>query len=183
LFVQCIGAIVPDQLASTDAKYGAEGSCWCGTQDEAIACYTTCIEQVEKARESNPTQQACHKSSCTLDELDPTQPYGPIQNGACPVWDPGSGTTYTQVPVNNPFGVSGSYCSPPCTGIANTCTQHPQTSASGTCSLIVGGQEHCSLRCWVDSTVIGGTQCHCGATCKPHGGPDGEGNLRGTCLF
>jgi len=182
-FVECIGAIVPDQRASTEAKYGANGSCWCGSNEEAIACFKTCIDEVDKAREAHPTVQACHKSSCTLDELDQTQPYGPIQAGSCPAWNPGGGVSYPQAPVTDPFGVVGSYCAPPCSGVTNACPQHPQTSASGTCSLLVGGSEHCSLRCYVDSTIIGGTQCHCGATCKPHGGPDGEGNQRGTCLF
>jgi hypothetical protein len=80
-------------------------------------------------------------------------------------------------------GVPGGFCSPPCTGVANSCPEHTQTAAAGTCGLNLGGEDHCFSRCWVDPNVIGGTQCQCGATCQPSGGPDGEGNLRGICTF
>ena len=34
-FVECIGEIVPEQQSVVEEQYGADGSCWCGTEDEA----------------------------------------------------------------------------------------------------------------------------------------------------
>ena len=113
-----------------------------------------------------------------LEELDTEQPYGKPDNGSCPNWGQSA-----QLALDNPFGVPGSVCSPKCSGIANYCPEHTQTAADGTCMIQVGNDAHCLNRCWVDHTVVGGTQCQCGATCQPYGGPDGEGNLRGICTF
>src|SRR5262245_27179476 len=41
-FVRCIGALAPGQLETVDMQYGAMGSCWCGTEQEAQGCYNTC---------------------------------------------------------------------------------------------------------------------------------------------
>lgn len=177
-FVECIGAILPDMQSTVDGQYGADGSCWCGTEEEAVECYNTCREQLDLAIENQPTVSACHENSCALEDLDPSQPYGPIVNGTCPEW---SGAE--QMPVQNPFGLEGGYCAPKCSGLAMACPEHSQTSADGTCYLVLGEDSYCASRCYVDPTIIGGTQCQCGATCQPHGGADAEGNLRGLCTF
>jgi hypothetical protein len=177
-FVECIGAIVPEQQPAVEAQYGAEGSCWCDGVDAANECFTTCVQQLDTAITNNPTESACHASSCSLDELDPAEPYGPIVGGACSDWNGNP-----QVPTQNLFGIAGGFCSPACGGIAKSCPEHSQTSAKGTCGFVSNGVEQCMSQCWVDPTIIGGTQCQCGATCQPSGGPDGEGNLRGICTF
>jgi hypothetical protein len=103
-----------------------------------------------------------------------------VSNNSCPAWNGAS-----QLPVVNPFGLPGSVCAPACSGIAQSCPNHSQTAAPGTCYLAVGGTNYCVSRCYVDSAVIfpGSAQCQCGATCQPHGPSDGEGNLRGICTF
>jgi hypothetical protein len=176
--VNCIGAILPSQSEDIEAQYGEDGSCWCNGVDAANECFTFCTNQVDTAIKNYPTESACHASVCSLDELDPDQPYGPIQGASCPEWN-----GLTQIPASNLFGTPGSFCSPECPGIAKNCPQHPQTAAAGSCYFSSGGKDHCVLRCWVDPTIIGGTQCHCGARCQPHGPPDGEGNQRGICTF
>ncbi len=177
-FVNCIGEIVPSQRETVESEYGVDGSCWCGSVDEINNCYATCVDQLNTAIKNNPTVSACHEKSCTLEELDPAEPYGPIIDGSCPDWNGNP-----QVPMEMPFGVPGGFCSPACSGIAQSCPEHNQTAADGTCYLSLGDTSYCVSRCWVDPTVIGGTQCQCGATCQPQGGPDGEGNLRGICTF
>ena len=178
LFVECIAALAPDQEAAIEEMYGAEGTCWCGTDEEAQDCYATCVAELENARSTFPTESACHESSCSLGELDPNQPYGPVMNGACPNYDGAP-----QQPLVEPLGLPGNVCAPACTGAAMYCPEHSQTSASGTCYISSGNVNLCVARCYVDSTVVGGTQCQCGATCQPHGAPDGEGNMRGVCTF
>jgi hypothetical protein len=183
LFVDCISTIVPSQQEAVEAMYGLDGSCWCGTVDEANECFATCVAEVEKALESHPTVNACHQNKCTLEELDATQPYGPIVNGACAPFTSEQGEPIDQMPFMNPLGVPGGVCAPGCSGLANYCPDSTQTSATGTCYLQSGGELYCVSRCYVDSTVLGGTQCQCGATCQPQGAPDGEGNMRGICTF
>jgi hypothetical protein len=182
-FVRCIGALVPDQLPTVEEQYGVDGSCWCGTVDEANECFATCTEQVDNAIMSNPTEQQCHESVCGIEELDPNEPYGPIVNGACAPYMGEGGDMLPQDPIMSPFGVPGGFCAPPCSGLANYCPESAQTSAQGTCYLQLGMTLYCISRCYVDPTVVGGTQCQCGATCQPQGGADGEGNLRGICTF
>ncbi|WP_146156324.1 hypothetical protein [Enhygromyxa salina] len=183
-FVRCIGALVPDSAETVEAQYGAEGSCWCNaTEEEAQGCYSTCKSEVEKALLSHPTESQCHESVCALDELDPDQPYGPIVDGACSDYISQSGDPIPQEPFMSPLGVSGGFCAPECSGLANACPEHTQTSAQGTCYLNGADASYCVSRCYVDSTVIGGTQCQCGATCQPSGSPDGDGNMRGLCTF
>lgn len=177
-FVDCITALVPDQAASVEDQYGADGSCWCGTEAEAAACYDDCISQLEEALEAYPTVGQCQESYCPLSDLDPTQPYGPVVDGMCPNWDGAP-----QAPLVEPLGLPGTTCSPACEGLANYCPEHTQTSAQGTCYVMFGDDLHCVSRCYVDSTVVGGSQCQCGATCQPQGAPDGEGNMRGICTF
>ena len=173
-FVECIEALVPSQAEVVDEQFGEGGSCWCGTEDEAQECFVTCIEQLDAAIDSVPTEPACHELSCDLDELDPSELYGPPENGAC---------AFDQTAIENPFGLPGSYCAPQCEGLSNQCPEHDQTTADGTCYIADGENEYCALRCWVDPRIVGGTQCHCGARCQPQGAPDGEGNLRGLCTF
>ena len=182
-FVECIGAVAPTQSEMVAAKYGADGSCWCGDEAAAQECYETCVEEVAKAIDGQPTVSACHENSCGIDELDPAEPYGPVVDGACPQWDPGQGTVYDQIPVEAPFGLPGSVCAPPCTGIANVCPEHPQTAATGACFISFGGEDYCVARCYVDPDAVGGTQCQCGATCQPYGPADPDGNMRGICTF
>jgi hypothetical protein len=182
LFVSCIGAVVPSQLETVEENFGPDGTCWCGTEEEAQDCFETCVTQVETALKNNPTETACQEEVCTLDELDPTQPYGPVVNGACSDYTTDQGVMAPQVPVMNPLGLPGSFCSPKCSGLANYCPESNQTSAEGTCYLTLGMDNHCISRCYVDSTLIGGTQCQCGARCQPQG-TDGEGNMRGICTF
>lgn len=177
-FVRCIGTLVPDQQSTVEGQFGEEGSCWCGTEAEAQDCYKTCVQQLNTAIKNNPTVSACHQNSCALEDLDPTQPYGPIVNGSCAEWN-----GKAQTPFQNPFGLPGGYCAPECGGIAKACPEHTQTSAQGTCYATVGDKSYCASRCYVDPTLIGGTQCQCGATCQPHGPADGEGNQRGICTF
>lgn len=177
-FVRCLNAISEGAGDAIEGQYGADGSCWCGTTAEINSCYDECVTELAKAVESYPTVNQCHENYCTLDELDPSEPYGPIEGGACPDW---SGNP--QEPIMNPLGVPGGFCSPPCGGVANSCPEHSQTSADGTCFLILGDTNYCISRCYVDPTVLGGTQCQCGATCQPQGAPDGEGNMRGICTF
>lgn len=184
-FVSCIGGLVPAQLELVESQYGPEGSCWCGaTDDEAQACYETCIEEVDKAISgAGATVPQCHENWCTLDELDPDQPYGPVVGGACSPYKGPQGDDITQFPMMAPAGVMGNYCAPLCSGIANACPEHNQTSAQGTCYLNGPDGPLCASRCYVDPTIIGGTQCQCGAICRPQGNPDGEGNMRGLCTF
>jgi hypothetical protein len=182
-FVNCIGALAPDQRAIVEEDYGANGSCWCGTEQDAQGCYATCLSQLEMALQSSPTEKHCHESWCELEDLDPEQPYGPVVNGSCSDYISEQGEPISQVAINGPAGVAGHFCSPKCSGLANYCPEHSQTSAPGTCYLVLGMDNHCITRCYVDSTIVGGTQCQCGATCRPQGNPDGEGNMRGICTF
>ncbi len=178
--VECVDAIAPEQRLEVEQRYGAEGSCWCGTVDEINACYTTCLSQLDAAITNYPTESACHPRSCELDELNRDEPYGPVEDGSCPTL-----MGLEQIPLEQPLGLPGSVCAPPCAGIAQTCWDHSQTVAAGTCMLTIGDENYCVARCWVNSAQIypSGTQCQCGATCQPHGGADGEGNLRGICTF
>jgi hypothetical protein len=182
-FVSCIGGVAPSQLETVEAMFGEGGSCWCGTEDAAQDCYDVCVEQVDNALASYPTVKECHESYCNLEDLDPTQPFGPIANGACTPYTSEQGEPIDQVPFMNPVGVPGGFCAPKCSGLANYCPESSQTSAQGTCYLQQGADLYCISRCYVDSEVVGGTQCQCGATCQPSGGADGEGNLRGICTF
>jgi hypothetical protein len=177
-----MGVVLPDLLEDIEADYGENGTCWCGTEAEAQLCYETCVTQVELALESNPTETACQSQVCGLDELDPTQPYGPVIDGACADYDAGQGVMAPQVPIMNPLGLPGSFCSPKCEDGTNQCPESNQTSADGTCYLTLGMENYCISRCYVDSTLIGGNQCQCGARCQPQG-TDGEGNMRGICTF
>ena len=184
-FVSCIGGLVPDQLANVEAQYGPEGSCWCGaTNDEAQDCFETCVTELVKALDgAGQTVRECHENWCTLEELDTDQPYGPVNGGACAPYKGPQGDDIAQYPLMGPLGVSGSVCAPLCSGIANACPEHTQTSAQGTCYLNGPMGELCVSRCYVDPETIGGTQCQCGAICRPDGSMDGEGNARGICTF
>jgi hypothetical protein len=104
VFVRCIGALVPSQLEGVEQMYGAEGSCWCGTEDAAQGCYATCLSEVAKALESSPTESQCHDSVCGIEDLDPDQPYGPIMGGACTPYISEQGEPIDQVPFMNPIG-------------------------------------------------------------------------------
>lgn len=179
--LECASVISPDQLEALEAQYGEDGSCWCGTTEaEALACYETCVDQLANAIEQNPTEPRCHGQYCPIEELDPDQPYGPVTDGTCPNYG-----NSPQLALQQPFGLPGSVCSPKCGGIAKFCPDHPQTTADGTCYVVVEETEYCVTRCWVDPLQFGptGTQCQCGARCQPFGGPDGEGNQRGICTF
>lgn len=179
--LECASVLAPEQLEALEAKYGERGSCWCNTtEDAAQACFQSCVTELNQAIEQNPTEPLCHGQFCPIEELDPTQPYGPVTNGSCPAYG-----VNPQLPLQNPFGVPGSVCAPKCGGIAKLCPDHPQTTADGTCYISVGDTDYCVARCWVDPRHFGasGTQCQCGARCQPFGGPDGEGNLRGICTF
>jgi hypothetical protein len=177
-FINCIGALAPDQLPTVEEQFGEGGACWCSGDAMAQECYATCVMQLETAIMNSPTVAECHENYCTLDELDPAQPYGPITNGSCPDWN-----GQPQMPIQGPFGIAGGFCSPACSGLAMSCPEHTQTAADGTCYIIIGDESYCVSQCWVDPTIVGGTQCQCGATCQPYGGPDGEGNLRGICTY
>ncbi len=167
--MECFAEILPDVDVS---KYGADGSCWCGTEDEALECYNTCKEQLDLAIEQNPTVGVCHGRYCPLEDLDPNEPYGPADNG-CP-----EGSMALDLPV------AGTYCAPECTGLAEFCPEHSQTIADGTCFWGGADVNYCALYCYVDPYVFAsGTQCQCGATCQPYGGADADGNLRGVCTF
>jgi hypothetical protein len=182
-FVRCIGAILPDQYETVEGQYGVNGSCWCDLDnDKAQTCLETCFDQVETAIKNNPTVAACHENYCTIDQLDPEQPYGPVVNGACEPYTGPQGDPIPQDPIVMPLNQPGSYCAPKCSGLANACPESNQTSAQGTCYLIQNNEEYCASVCYVDPTVIGGTQCQCGATCQPTNA-DGEGNMRGICTF
>jgi hypothetical protein len=180
-WVECTGALNPEAQQTLEAKYGESGSCWCGTTEaQAQECYHTCAEQLAHVIEQNPTEPLCHGRACPLEQLDPKQPYGPVIDGACPNYG-----NSPQLPMKNPLGLPGSVCAPKCGGIAKLCPEHTQTTADGTCYILVEGAEYCVSRCWVDPFYFGatGTQCQCGARCQPYGGPDGEGNMRGICTF
>lgn len=177
-FVECAAEVIPAQAETVANKYGEAGSCWCGTSDEeAQECLDECRTQLDNAIMADSTIRECHGRWCPLEELNDSQAYGPASDGQCPDFDGDA-----QVLISA-AALEGSFCSPPCQGIAGTCPQHDQTSAQGSCSLTLGGVDQCALRCYVDPFLIGGTQCHCGAKCRPFGGPDGEGNLRGLCTF
>jgi hypothetical protein len=176
--VECVGALLPNQRAAAEETYGANGSCWCDTEQTANECSQYCATQVEAALTSYPTEPACQANSCSLAELDPSHPYGPVVNDSCPSW-----MGIDQRAIHNLFDLPGSVCAPECSGVAQSCPQHPQTAAAGTCYFSLDGVNYCVLRCWVDSTLIGGAQCQCGARCQPHGPVDGEGNQRGVCTF
>ena len=180
--LECVSASNPAQLQALEVQYGEGGSCWCDTsQPEAQACYESCVDQLAQAIEQNPTEPRCHGRYCAIEELDPTQPYGPVaEDGSCPNYG-----NSPQLPLQNPFDLPGSVCAPKCGGIAKYCPEHTQTTADGTCYVVVDDVQYCVARCWVDPLHFGptGTQCQCGARCQPFGGPDAEGNLRGICTF
>ena len=179
--LECVRASNPAQAQALEVQYGERGSCWCDTtQPEAQACYESCVDQLAQAIEQNPTEPLCHGQYCPIEELDPEQAYGPPIDGGCPDYNGGE-----QLLLEGPFGLDGSFCSPKCSGVANYCPDHPQTTAEGTCFLTVGDSNYCVARCWVDPLFLGesGTQCQCGAICQPYGSPDGEGNLRGICTY
>lgn len=178
--LECASAVFPDELQALEAEYGEGGSCWCGTEAAAQSCFQNCVTRLNQAIEQNPTEPLCHGQYCPIEELDPMQPYGPVTDGSCPNYG-----NSPQLPLTDPFGLSGSVCAPKCGGIAKLCPEHTQTTADGTCFLRVGDTDYCVSRCWVDPLHFGasGTQCQCGARCQPYGGPDGEGNLRGICTF
>lgn len=173
--VSCIGAIAPSQQDALEAMYGENGSCWCGTEAEAMSCNETCVDELATAIEQFPTVSECQDGSCSL---DPSAPYGPVTDGACPDYRVGP-----QLPLVEPFDVAGSVCAPECIGVANTCPQHPQTAAEGTCFVAHEGKNYCVARCWVDPAVVDGNQCQCGATCQPYGPLDPDGHARGICTF
>ncbi|PRP98112.1 hypothetical protein [Enhygromyxa salina] len=182
-FVRCIAAVVPGQAELVEAQYGAEGSCWCGTSEEAQKCYETCGAEVEKAKLSSPTESQCHDEVCPIEELNPDEPYGPIEGGNCSDYIGPQGNPIAQTPFDGPLGISGGFCSPACSGLADYCPGHKQTSAQGTCYLVGPNDNFCVARCYVNSEFLGGHQCQCGAKCQPQGSPDGEGQMRGLCTF
>lgn len=59
VFIDCIAAIVPSQSEVIEDQYGEGGACWCGTEEEALVCFETCITEVEKANEMFPDEPAC----------------------------------------------------------------------------------------------------------------------------
>lgn len=165
--IECLAVLLPGQDLG-DFEPG--GSCWCGTEEEAAACYQTCVDQLESAVADNPTLVECHGRYCPIEELEPNEPYGPppCANGL---------TLLDDLPV------PGSYCAPACEGLAEACIEHSQTIAQGTC-MWSGNPNLCAMRCYVDPYIFAsGTQCQCGATCQPYGGVDGDGNARGICTF
>jgi len=115
-----------------------------------------------------------------IEDLNPDEPFGPITNGSCPQYN-----GKDQLVAQNLFGTPGGFCSPECSGIAETCPDHTQTVAKGTCFFNANNKKHCVAWCYVDSAQLfpSGTQCQCGATCQPYGPTDGEGNARGLCTF
>ena len=124
----------------------------------------------------------CDRTSKKADPKPPAdtcvgQPYSPVQGGSC---TPFMGED--RFPFVDPAGLKGSYCAPPCTGIAKACPAVKNTSAEGTCFFITGDTEYCTAWCRVDAPP-GSPQCPCGATCQPYGPNDKDGNLRGVCLF
>ncbi len=165
--IECLGVILPSQDL---ADYDVDGSCWCGTEAEALECYDVCVSQLDAAITQNPTVGECHGRYCPIEELDAAQPYGPPPCTAPAV-------------LMDSLPVAGSYCAPPCGGVAQACPEHTQTIAAGQCTW--GGEPNlCALSCYVDPFVFAsGTQCQCGAVCQPYGGADGDGNLRGICTF
>jgi hypothetical protein len=166
--VECLGEILPAAQPDADAQLGADGSCWCGSEEQALSCYNTCKSQIETAVAQNPTVGVCHGRYCPLEELDPAEPYGPVVNGSCP-----AGQTPTQL-----NGIPGSYCAPKCGGLSGLCPEHNQTIAEGQC---ITQDERCGLVCFVDPYIyMSGTQCPCGATCQP---VPGLGAGRGLCTF
>lgn len=166
--IECLGVILPSQDLSA---FEPDGSCWCGTEAEAVECYNTCVQQLEVAVDQNPTEGACHGRTCPIEELDSEQPYGP---------PPCSGDSMEL----QGLPIAGSYCAPPCGGFAKDCPEHSQTIAEGTCYWNGGDNGYCALWCYVDPFIYAsGTQCQCGATCQPYGPNDGSGNQRGICSF
>jgi hypothetical protein len=166
--IECFGKILPNQDMS---QFEAGGTCWCGTEQEALDCYNICVSQLEVAVEQNQTVGECHGRDCPLEELDAAQPYGPPPCS-------GDAMELQGLPVD------GSYCAPPCGGFAKDCPEHSQTIAEGTCYWNGGDNGFCALWCYVDPYIYAsGTQCQCGATCQPYGGADGSGNQRGICTF
>jgi hypothetical protein len=178
-FLACLEAILPSSVERAEAMFGVGGSCWCDTTPVAVDdCVETCLDQLDTAVAQYPTEPACHESSCTLGQLDPAQPYGPVVDGQCPDY-----AGVAQLPLENPAELEGTTCAPPCNGLLGWCPDHTQSSAQGTCYLTVDGADYCVNRCYVDPTHVGGTQCQCGAICQPDGSVDSEGIMRGVCLF
>ena len=177
-FVECAAVVMPSQAEFIADTYAEQGSCWCGTTfDEAQVCAEACRTQLAAAIEEEPTVRECHGRWCPIDELDEALGYGPSDNGVCPDYE---GVPQVLMDLSD---FPGSYCAPPCVGSSATCPDHAQTSAQGICVLFGGPQDLCGLRCFIDPFVVEGSQCQCGAICRPSGPPDGEGNLRGICTF
>src|SRR5690606_13893766 len=63
-FIDCIGQVSPDQHASVQEMYGEGGECWCNDDAQAEQCYSTCVNELEKAIDAFPTAQMCHESWC-----------------------------------------------------------------------------------------------------------------------
>ena len=182
-FLRCVDALVPEQSGPIGELLGEGSECWCdGDPASAAACAQTCTEELDKALEVEPTEVACHASSCAIDEHDDTQPYGPILAGECNLYLSGA-DWLEQDPLYEPLGLAGSFCSPSCDGIALVCPDNAQTTAEGSCFIADPEGNQCVSRCFVDSTLHGGNQCPCGATCQPYGTPDGDGHVRGICTY
>jgi hypothetical protein len=167
--IECLDVILPGQPLE---DFAVDGSCWCdSTQENAMGCYTFCLDQLDAAVTQNPTVGECHGRYCPVEELNTEEPYGP---GPCNANE----TDLSGLPL------AGHYCAPDCGGVSQTCPEHTQTIAQGTCMWTGNPSNLCALRCYVDPYVFpSGTQCQCGATCKPYGGADGDGNARGVCTY
>lgn len=167
--IECLDVILPGQDL---AKFQADGSCWCGSsQAEAQECYDFCLDQLDAAIMQNPTVGECHGRYCPVEELVTDEPYGP----------PPCAEGLTEL---GSLPVAGSYCAPACGGVAQACVEHSQTIAQGTCMFNGNPDDLCALRCYVDPYVFAsGTQCQCGAVCRPYGGNDADGNARGICTY
>lgn len=67
--IECLAVVLPDEDVSSIAP---GGSCWCGTEAEAMACLQLCIDQANAAAAAYPNVEACGGDSSGDGDGDPT---------------------------------------------------------------------------------------------------------------
>lgn len=76
--IECLAVVLPDIDVSA---FEPNGSCWCGTTQDAIDCYEHCLSQLEIVENQYPNVEECGGSSSTTDPTgDGDGDPGPLPN-------------------------------------------------------------------------------------------------------
>jgi hypothetical protein len=169
--LECFAEVLPGQYDAAYEQYGPDSDCW-ADYDAAIVCHEFCEIQADNAAYANPGIGECHGHYCPLEELTPDLPYSPISDGC----------DGDEIELS-PQGFQGSFCSPPCGGLAEVCPGHQDTIATGSCLFGDDNQGYCALLCTYEVDPLWGIQCPCGAVCESLGQEDGNGNTMGICTY